>query len=82
MQANPVSQMQQAVPAERTQSKSADAKVAGAVNKVPPQADTVMLSERAKDLAAQLAGKAAQEEAFEPMAAKKLEELSAPLAQT
>jgi len=74
MQVDPVSQLQQAVPAQET--RPAPKPQAQVSQQLSAGSDTVVLSEKAKDLAAQQAGKAAQEEANESMAAKQREALS------
>jgi hypothetical protein len=74
MNVNHVSQ-QSPVENQQVQSvaKVAEAKVQ---QQLSPKSDTVILSEKAKDLAAQQAGKAVSEEANESMAAKQREALS------
>ncbi len=74
MQVNPVSQMQQAIPTQETQ--PAPKPQAQVSQQVTAGSDTVVLSEKAKDLAAQQTGKAAQEEANESMSAKQREALN------
>ncbi len=73
MEVNPVSQHPSVVQQVQPAPKAAAAQVA---QQLTQKADTVMLSEKAKDLAAQQAGKAASEEANESMAAKQREALS------
>lgn len=74
MQINPVSQ-QAAVAAQDTQPTAKPATNQAATQAVA-KADTVILSEKAKDLAAKQAGKGAAEEAHESMAAKQKEALN------
>ncbi len=73
MDVNPVSQ-QSPVSNQQVQS-TAKAVAVQVKQQLPAQADTVVLSEKAKDLAALQAGKAASEEASESMAAKQKEAL-------
>jgi hypothetical protein len=77
MQVNPASQHAVEAPqaTQATQTPQSDAKAVAkqVAQQLVPQADTVVLSEKAKDLAAQQAGKSASEEAHESLTAKEKE---------
>jgi len=70
MQVNPVSQQPAIDPAIQSAAKPTTPQTA---QQSAPKADTVILSQQAKDLAAQMAGKGAAEELNESIGAKEIE---------